>query len=442
MKQKWDQLFTYERRDAHGSSQLENNTTKNLLKTLRDIDVDATNAILTDWFPESEWAASDVQYEFQSDVRQVDETAENYLVGISRFRYADSPIWAQEEKQASEDQRSIVDGCITVDRNENRTANILIEVKTGGSPLEESQMACYRRAAGINASERTHVVQWLPLYRRLRTLQNGDTVGALQDGESGPSGTELDRESYLLKEFADYLEIEQLKPVLAQIGEDDPVSATKILRMTRQRTPNGKWPLGTLLFEFEWKEGGNGIGPFPASAFGHLLAQIGTDGLTENDPPAVHAMDVDDVSPANQINRGQAVREEIFVPASDEGSNEEVGDVNPDALRTWVDSAETVGNSTGEYFAATRHPDGEFPESGKIKRLRLEDDEFFCLKHFSETDNHSTPKPHLSEDEFRRLFAEIPRETRRAGLVEANMMELWDYILSGESHAELTKAHK
>jgi hypothetical protein len=435
MRWKWNQLFTYERRDVHGSNQLENNTTKNLLKTLQDIDVEATSELLSKWFPQSEWSISNAEYRFQPDVSQVEKSSENYLLGISRFQYPHSPIWATDD--ITTETASVADGLITVDADGNRARNIVLEIKTGANKLDESQMARYRQETGIENTERTGVVQWLPLYRQLRNLQYGDTVGKPHNNKNSSSEaandravSELDRESYLLKEFADYLELEQLKPTLAQIGADDSDGATKTFRMFREKDPDGKWPLGSLLFEFEWDEGNSGIGPFHAKAFEHLLMQIGGSGLTEDELP-VHAMPEIGETTSHSPHKGRETRQKIFLASEEEGMR----DVDADALRSWVDDSETVSSSSGEYFAATRHPDGDYQESNKIKRLRIDSDGFVCLKHFSEDDNHSQAKPHLSRDEFERLFSEIPFDIRAEGIVEPDVTQLWEYVLQGKSHS-------
>jgi hypothetical protein len=159
--------------------------------------------------------------------------------------------------------------------------------------------------------------------------------------------------------------------------------------------------------------------------------QIGGEGLPENKQPATHSMPEISKLASHETNKGREIRREIFSESEESSSRR----VDASILDKWVDNTKTTSSSSGEYFAATKHPDGDYQESNKFKRLRLDSDGFLCLKHFSEEDNHSQAKPHLNQDEFERLFSKIDADVRADSLVEPNIARLWEYVLSGKSHS-------
>lgn len=191
MRAKWNNLFWYERGSDADKPQLENNTTKGLLKALQESNPSVTEEFLGTFLDEPpDLNSTPVEYDIQvklSEIPQADR--ELHLVGLS---YQGRNL-ARDARPHNGDGR--VDGLITFDRGRT-TETVVIEVKTGRDRLQEHQMGTYRGALGIDP-ENCYGLSWL-------------TVWELFDGVGGTADRGLER--LLLTEFAEYLELMNMVP--------------------------------------------------------------------------------------------------------------------------------------------------------------------------------------------------------------------------------------
>ena len=191
MRPKWNNLFWYERGSNSGKSQLENNTTKGLLKVLQESDCPVPEEFLGAIFDEDpELGEASLTYDTQvtlSEISNADRTV--HLVGLS---YRGDNL-ARDASPRTGDGR--VDGLITIDREET-VETVVIEVKTGRDQLQEQQLGTYRGTLGIDRKN-CHGLSWLTIWEVFDRM--GDAANS-------------DLEEFLLTEFAEYLELMDMVP--------------------------------------------------------------------------------------------------------------------------------------------------------------------------------------------------------------------------------------
>lgn len=260
MEPKWDNVFTNQRQRTSGSTQLENNVTKNLLKLIQDTDGEVIRELTRDgvlaWGPDD---ISSVSVETQQGLGDYEQAGGNtpYLLGISRDGKHNLNGASDEERTTN-----IVDGVVNL---ESLNATLFIEVKTGGSSLSGSQLLRYARELGIaddpDALERTSqfkTLTWRSLY---------GTVSRIEERTSDEIS------EYLHREFAKFLEYEQLETTLASNDGD----YRKRLRLQRCRDPDHRnWDAGELLFNLRWEDENStsNVGKMSATSFNQLLGGI------------------------------------------------------------------------------------------------------------------------------------------------------------------------
>lgn len=190
VRPKWNNLFWYERADDTGKPQLENNTTKGLLKTLQESGPWVTENFLAAFLSEPPQLGQKPKYDTQVGLGEISRAdRELHLVGVS---YEGNNV-ARDAPLHDGDGR--VDGLITFDRG-GATEAVVIEVKTGRDRLRERQMGTYRGALGID-QENCYGLSWPAVWDVFDSA--GETTGS-------------DLEQLLLTEFAEYLELMDMVP--------------------------------------------------------------------------------------------------------------------------------------------------------------------------------------------------------------------------------------
>jgi hypothetical protein len=263
MEPKWDNIFTYQRQRTSGSSQLENNVTKNLLKLIQDTDGELIRELanhgLFNW---DSGSIGPLEVETQQGIAQHHQETENtpYLLGISR-NGSHNLAGASGEEQTT----NIIDGIVDID---SLNVTLYIEVKTGGSPLSGSQLLRYAKELGlgespdqVKQSSQFETLTWRSVYGMVSQIQNEASN---------------DLSKYLHREFAKFLEYEQLETTLASNDGDYP----KRLRLQRCRDPDHKnWEAGELIFNLRWEDEDttSNVGEMSAIAFNQLLGGIEDD---------------------------------------------------------------------------------------------------------------------------------------------------------------------
>jgi hypothetical protein len=191
VRPKWNNLFWYEQGGDAGKPQLENNTTKGLLKTLQESDPSVTESFLAAFLDEPpELDGTPPVYNTQvglGEIPCVDRKL--HLVGLS---YEGDNVAREAPPR---DGNGRVDGVITFDRG-GVSETVVIEVKTGRDRLQERQMATYRGALGIEP-ENCYGLSWPAVWEVI------DTAGDASDS---------DLEQLLLTEFTEYLELMGMVP--------------------------------------------------------------------------------------------------------------------------------------------------------------------------------------------------------------------------------------
>ena len=191
MRAKWDNLFWYERSGDAGKPQLENNTTKGLLKALQESDPSVTEDFLGAFLDEPlDLDSMPPEYDTQVGLREIPRADRRlHLVGLS---YEGNNV---AREATPRDGNGRVDGLITFGRGE-ATETAVIEVKTGRDRLQERQMGTYRGALGIEAED-CYGLSWPAVWEVFDTA--ADTASS-------------DLEQLLLTEFAEYLELMDMVP--------------------------------------------------------------------------------------------------------------------------------------------------------------------------------------------------------------------------------------
>jgi hypothetical protein len=263
MEPKWNNIFTYQRQRTSGSSQLENNVTKNLLKLIQDTDGELIRELAN--HATFNWDSSSIStpvVETQQEIAQHHQGTENtpYLLGISR-NGCDNLAGASGEKQTT----NIIDGIIDID---SLNVTLYIEVKTGSSSLSGSQLLRYANELGLG--ERPDQVEQSPQFGTLTWRSVYGMVSRIENEVSNNIS------KYLHQEFAKFLEYEQLETTLASNDGDYP----KRLRLQRCRDPDHKnWEAGELIFNLRWEDDDktSNVGEMSAIAFNQLLGGIEDD---------------------------------------------------------------------------------------------------------------------------------------------------------------------
>lgn len=190
MRPKWNNLFWYERGGDAGKPQLENNTTKGLLKALQESGPSVTEDFLAAFLDEPPELDRTPQYDTQVGLGEIPRADRRlHLVGLS---YEGNNA-AREAPSRDGDGR--VDGLVTFGRGA-ATETVVIEVKTGRDRLRERQMGTYRGTLGIDR-ENCYGLSWPAVWEIF------DSIG---------EATDSDLERLLLTEFAEYLELMDMVP--------------------------------------------------------------------------------------------------------------------------------------------------------------------------------------------------------------------------------------
>lgn len=191
MRAKWNNLFWYERGNDADKLQLENNTTKGLLKALQESNSLVTEAFLATFLDDPP-TLDGTSPEFDTQVRLNDIPRMDHQLHLVGLSYEGRNL-ARDAPPRNESGQ--VDGLITFDRG-GASETVVIEVKTGRDRLRERQMGKYRGTLGIEP-ENCYGLGWL-------------TVWELLDGVGGAADSDLER--LLLTEFAEYLELMDMVP--------------------------------------------------------------------------------------------------------------------------------------------------------------------------------------------------------------------------------------
>lgn len=443
MKGKWDNLFTYQPGDTR-TGQLENNTTKNLLKILQDTDLDILQTFLSEIFESTNWPDAErintksvsIERETQLNKLEIDDH-NKFLLGISRRNVS-------EETSPEEDKNNRIDGTITFSADGERFA-VAIEVKTQRDSLGENQLKRYSKAifgddASIEDLENKDVlkkIDWWDVFGVFRDLLLDRLSGNIDIPISSHNEVrKIKKDEYLLNEFIRYLEHEQLETIIARTGDEN----IKRLRMFRQQESDGKWPEGQLMINLTWEEDDGSkiskIGPQPAKNFEHLLWQVGREGKQQEEEfDSRYSGSQQESTRQDMVDsmskKEREIRADIFCAGAD-GKN-----VDYCSLLGWADETMPLfQDGSANKIASTRMDDGNFDQSNKYRKVYLQHKNghlHFKLKHYSEKNNPSpqTP-PILSATEFEKLFECIDPNIRKKVFVEPELDRLWELRLSGD----------
>lgn len=200
-REAWENPFWFERRGEGEEKrrQLENNTTKNLLITLKDLEKsDLTKKLLTTIGVESN----------QSDIKKIEDYL--YQEKIKRLKHRENLILVglSYHNDFSRDEIDYLEGnfddkqpdCAIVYRKESgNKVTVVIEIKTGRDDLEKQQISKYISGLDLDPDTNFYLADWSKIYKTFKKqLQNSDYLEH--------------RGRYLLKNFLKYLEIEEMVP--------------------------------------------------------------------------------------------------------------------------------------------------------------------------------------------------------------------------------------
>lgn len=254
MREKWDTIFTFQHSGQSKAEQLENNTTKSLLKLLQD-----TNPVVLDDFlslatdelelsqrvyeaygnegqaPDEETLRTQpeedpVKFHTQRGIASVDTASDQgYVIGISQSGEA---VESEDKQRAT----NIPDGIIEAP-TQNGSSTILLEVKTGADKITTDELNRYARSLD---SDNTQIVNL-----RWRNIYDFCLSRVVEDSLSN-----LDR--YLLGEYARYLEYEQLKMTISDYNPDS--GHRKLLQLKRMNGDSSVFEDGKLGIRIRWTD--------------------------------------------------------------------------------------------------------------------------------------------------------------------------------------------
>ena len=411
MEPKWDNIFTYQRQRTSGSSQLENNVTKNLLKLIQDTDGELIRELadhgLFNW---DSGSTGPLAVETQQGIAQHHQETENtpYLLGISR-NGSHNLDGASGEEQTT----NIIDGIVDID---SLNVTLYIEVKTGGSPLSGSQLLRYAKELGlgespdqVKQSSQFETLTWRLVYGMVSQIQN-------------EASNELSK--YLHREFAKFLEYEQLETTLASNDGDYP----KRLRLQRCRDPDHKnWEAGELIFNLRWEDEDttSNVGEMSATAFHQLLGGV-NDGDARNE---LRDLGIDE-SVLNGIP--DHVREDVFG-----GEKVSYRPLEEWILETYLDFS-TPQSGTVTIATTAPLPDG----NTRRFNVKYREDDFQkkeCslnlryVRYGESNSYHQQQEAILDPVAFEQVFNTFPQRIRRKAFCgEPEVENLWEAYLNDD----------
>lgn len=254
MREKWDTIFTFQHSGQSKAEQLENNTTKSLLKLLQDTnpvvlddflslavdEVDLSQRVYESYEDESQApdpvtlrtqpVEDPVKFHTQRGISSVDTASDQgYVIGISQSGKA---VETEDKRKST----NIPDGIINAP-TQNGSSTILLEVKTGGDKITTDELNRYARS--INSDD----IQIVNL--RWRNIYDFCLSRVVEDSLS-----KLDR--YLLGEYARYLEYEQLKMTISDYNPDS--GHRKLLQLKRLNGDSSVFEDGKLGIRIRWTD--------------------------------------------------------------------------------------------------------------------------------------------------------------------------------------------
>ncbi|MFC7142903.1 hypothetical protein ACFQMA_24140 [Halosimplex aquaticum] len=278
MREKWDPIFTFQHSGQTKAEQLENNTTKGLLKLLQDTNPRVLADFLSlfvgdfqmspsvfDVYEDAEQvpdertlrtqpAGDPVTFHTQRGIDSVDTASEKgYVLGISR-------MGGTIDNEDKVKDFNIPDGIIDVPHR-NGSSIIVLEVKTGADKLTEDELNRYAHSLDTDDTERLEI-KWRRIYDFCLSLFTDASL------------SKLDR--YLLAEYARYLEYEQLEMDISDYNPDS--GHRKLLQLKRLNGDSSVFEDGKLGLRIRWTDENSNktsnFGWISAEYFSSLLGAI------------------------------------------------------------------------------------------------------------------------------------------------------------------------
>jgi hypothetical protein len=390
MDEKWDNIFLYQHGGEDTARQLENNTTKNLLKVAQDTDKRFVSWLVSTGFPEAEWGEYELEHvETQVSLRgddvtdALDEGAEGYLLGISRYGER-----VATDADPNPNARSTIDGWLEFEGPEGRRL-VGIEVKTYSDKLQPGQMSKYRHHLQIPRD---------PDSACLGTLTWGQIYSAAnkatREGRASKQRRELGKDAYLWDEFARSLLYDQLEIIVAE-NEGTPNK-----RIWMRPDPSATESEEKFEATVTWEDSDN----VTKSRLGWIAAEALEDLLSQLPQSVREAAFREPVSYSRFLEALYAVDEYAHIEnkKDDNIARIELSDGSDRAFRMkWI-----TDDETGEIVSEVPH--------------------FRIVKYYESGRYTQGASPNLDPRAFETLFGSIQPGLRRRALIEdPDFSELW-----------------
>lgn len=403
MREKWNCIFLHQHAGGDTNKQLENNTTKNLLLTLRDTDNSFTKQLLSTGFRGMDWEGYeieevDTQASLNSDkvIDALEDGTKGFLLGISRYGKS-----VATEGEPTRNANSTIDGLVVLRNSRGQERLVGIEVKTYSDKLESGQMGKYRRQLQIPLEEnhsRLGTVSWGEVYE---TVNNH----ARREGADNVAPRKLSKDGYLWNEFAKSLRNDQLEITIAQ-NNSTPYKRLWMRPANSQAKGNGDYEV-TLTWENTDNVTKSRLGWIGIDAFEELLAQL---------PLGVRMA---------AFGKGEVSYQRFL-----------------DELYTTEKYAD-IEDGANKNLSRTELPDGS-ERAFRMKWITDENDDkivsnrphFRVVKYYASGKYAQGASPNLDPEAFEELFGSIPVETRRDALVgdpNPDMSQLWKQLIHEEN---------